>query len=174
MAAIAPWFRLRLPSCGPGFESQAHHLGFFQFVLLKIYRENNKNKQKETGIGPFFKCLVLVVPNLFVCFSYTRTSFVQLCPTSFNWLSVFLHLSHLTQTQGRVYACQKSLRRLFDFCGQSYKSQKIIVYADTIRQNVGKFLPSTTLKSQFTIMEHLGRKLTTVLIILNLQIMQYL
>ena len=29
MAAIAPWFCLRLPSCGPVFESQAHHLRFF-------------------------------------------------------------------------------------------------------------------------------------------------
>ena len=29
-AAIAPWFRLCLPSCGPGFESQAHHLRFFK------------------------------------------------------------------------------------------------------------------------------------------------
>ena len=28
-----PWFRLRLPSCGPGFQSQAHNLCFFQFVL---------------------------------------------------------------------------------------------------------------------------------------------
>ena len=55
MAAIAPWFRLRLPSCGPWFKSQAHHLSFFQFVLLKLYRENNKNKQKEAGIGPFKK-----------------------------------------------------------------------------------------------------------------------
>ena len=53
-AAIAPWFRLGLPSCGPGFESQAHHLCFFQFVLLKFYPENNENKQKEAGIGPFF------------------------------------------------------------------------------------------------------------------------
>ena len=31
VAAIAPWFRLRLPSCGPGFESQAHHLCFFNY-----------------------------------------------------------------------------------------------------------------------------------------------
>ena len=54
MAAIAPWFRLGLPSCGPGFKSQAHHLRFFQFVLLKLYRENNENKQKEAGTGPFF------------------------------------------------------------------------------------------------------------------------
>ena len=55
MAAIAPWFHLRLQSCGPGFEYQAHHLCFFQFVLLKLYRENNENKQKEAGIGPFLK-----------------------------------------------------------------------------------------------------------------------
>ena len=33
VAAIAPWFHLRLPSCSPGFESQAHHPSFFQFVL---------------------------------------------------------------------------------------------------------------------------------------------
>ena len=53
VAAIAPWFHLRLPSCGPRFESQAHHLSLFQFVLLKLYRENIENKQKEAGIGPF-------------------------------------------------------------------------------------------------------------------------
>ena len=54
VAAIALWFHLRLPSCGPGFKSQAHHLCFYQFILLKLYRENNENKQKEAGIGPFF------------------------------------------------------------------------------------------------------------------------
>ena len=54
VAAIALWFGLRLPSCGPGFKSQAHHLHFFQCVLLKLYRENNENKQKEAQIGPFF------------------------------------------------------------------------------------------------------------------------
>ena len=54
VAAIALWFHLRLPSCGHRFESQAHHLCFFKFVLLKLYRENNENKQKEAGIGPFF------------------------------------------------------------------------------------------------------------------------
>ena len=32
-AAIAQWIRLHLPSCRPGFESQAHHLCFFQFKL---------------------------------------------------------------------------------------------------------------------------------------------
>ena len=55
VAAIAPWFRLRLPSCGPRLVSQALHLRFFQ--LLKLYRENNENKQKEAGIGPFKKIL---------------------------------------------------------------------------------------------------------------------
>ena len=36
VAAIALWFRLCLPSCGPGFESKAHQLRFFQFVSLKL------------------------------------------------------------------------------------------------------------------------------------------
>ena len=71
VAAIAPWFCLRLPSCGPGFKSQAHHLHFFQFVLLKLYQENNENKQKKAGIGPLKKVgkigkrIKKVVPNLF-------------------------------------------------------------------------------------------------------------
>ena len=43
-----------LPSCSLRFESQAHHLHFFQFVLLKLIWEKNKNKQKEAGIGTFF------------------------------------------------------------------------------------------------------------------------
>ena len=64
VAAIAPWFRLRLPSCVPGFDSQALHLRFFQFVLLKLYRENNENKQKEAGIGPFKKNIVIFKPKI--------------------------------------------------------------------------------------------------------------
>ena len=36
--AIAPWFRLHLPSCGPGFESQTLYLRFFQFVIDKRKR----------------------------------------------------------------------------------------------------------------------------------------
>ena len=58
VAAIAPWFRLRLPSRGPGFESQAHHLRFFQYVLLKLYQENNENKQKKRlGLAHFLQLL---------------------------------------------------------------------------------------------------------------------
>ena len=57
---IAQWIRLRLPSFRPGFKSQAHHLRFFQFILFKYLSfelecEKNENKQKEAGIGPFFK-----------------------------------------------------------------------------------------------------------------------
>ena len=36
VAAIAPWFCLRLPSCGPRFESQAHHLRFFSICIIEI------------------------------------------------------------------------------------------------------------------------------------------
>ena len=40
----------------PGFESQAHQLHFFQFVLLKLLLdlEKDKSKQKEAMIGPYF------------------------------------------------------------------------------------------------------------------------
>ena len=55
VATIALWFCLRLPSCGPWFESQAHHLRFFQFVILKVYLENNEKNKKEARIGPFLK-----------------------------------------------------------------------------------------------------------------------
>ena len=52
-AAIAQWIRPNLPSCCPGFESQAHHLRFDQFMLVCV--KKGENKQKESGIGPFFK-----------------------------------------------------------------------------------------------------------------------
>ena len=61
-AAIAQWIRLRLPSCHPGFESQAHHLHFFQFTLFKLYIchlnwnvNRTKINKKEARIGPFLK-----------------------------------------------------------------------------------------------------------------------
>ena len=51
-AAIAPWFRLCLWCCGPGFKSQAHHLCFF-----KSYHWNCNEKRmkinKEARICPF-------------------------------------------------------------------------------------------------------------------------
>ena len=36
-AAIAQWIRLRLPSCHPGFESQARHLCFFIYSICAIF-----------------------------------------------------------------------------------------------------------------------------------------
>ena len=77
-AAIARWIRLRLPSSRPGFESQSHHLCFFQFIKLKlcichlnwnkvqiVYLslelecEKNENKQKEAGLAHFYKMSIL-------------------------------------------------------------------------------------------------------------------
>ena len=37
----------------PGFESQAHHLHFFQFVL-NCNEKRTKINKKEAGIDPFF------------------------------------------------------------------------------------------------------------------------
>ena len=42
---------------------QAHHLRFFQFVLLKLRWEKDENKQKEAGICPFLKKLWAIALN---------------------------------------------------------------------------------------------------------------
>ena len=52
-AAIAQWFHQLLSSCGRGFESEAHQLCFFQFLLLKLWWAKDENKQKGAGIDPF-------------------------------------------------------------------------------------------------------------------------
>ena len=72
--AIAPWFRLRLPSCGPRFESRAHHLCFFQFVLLpfELNCERNKNKQKEAGIGLLKTSFLFLMGHIRPLFVYFR------------------------------------------------------------------------------------------------------
>ena len=51
VAAIAPWFRLRLPSCGPGFESQAHHLCFFNY--WNCNEKITKINKKRPGLAHF-------------------------------------------------------------------------------------------------------------------------
>ena len=44
-AAIALWICLRLPSCCPGFKSQAHHLRFQQFITLCNLEKTKINKR---------------------------------------------------------------------------------------------------------------------------------
>ena len=41
-AAIAQWIRLRLPSYHPGFESQAHYLCFYHFILICVMWKRRK------------------------------------------------------------------------------------------------------------------------------------
>ena len=57
MFALAQWICLCFPSCCPGFESQVHHLRFYQFKFeFKLWHvEKTKINRKEAGIGPFQK-----------------------------------------------------------------------------------------------------------------------
>ena len=58
VAAIAPWFRLRPPSCGPGLESQALHLRFkktnrynyfhYQVDVMKHFWRISRESKAET------------------------------------------------------------------------------------------------------------------------------
>ena len=57
-AAIAQWICLRLPSCRPGFESQAHHLCFHQFIKKIVYCGKDENKQKRGRDRSIFKSIV--------------------------------------------------------------------------------------------------------------------
>ena len=49
MAAIAHWISLRLQSCGPGFESQAHHICFniVKFCTLIVVLRKGQNVTKR-------------------------------------------------------------------------------------------------------------------------------
>ena len=55
VAAIAQWFHLRLPSCSPGFKSQAHHLRFFSICIEIVLRKEQKINKKRLGLAHFFK-----------------------------------------------------------------------------------------------------------------------
>ena len=54
-AAIAPWYRLRLPSCGRGFEPQAHHLPFFSLYYCNSNEKRTKINKIEAAIGPWWR-----------------------------------------------------------------------------------------------------------------------
>ena len=53
------WIHLHLPSCRPGFESQAHYLHFNQFIKLCNVEKMKVNKKKP-GLAHFFKKRIAV------------------------------------------------------------------------------------------------------------------
>ena len=66
-----------------------------QFYLCKLF-ENDENKQKETGVGPFFTKNLIISHNTFFC--QTKTTLLSLEPT---W--IFL-LSLISAETGRKVA----------------------------------------------------------------------
>ena len=59
-AAITPWYRLRLPSCSRGFESQAHHLSFFNLYYWNCNQRRTKINKKGRDWPIFFKKTIAV------------------------------------------------------------------------------------------------------------------
>ena len=59
VAAIAPWLRLRLPFCGRGFETQAHHLCFFN-LYWNCNEKRTKINKKRLILAHFYKKKYLV------------------------------------------------------------------------------------------------------------------
>ena len=54
VAAIAQWFHLCLPYCGPRFESQAHH-AFFNMYYCNCIKKIRKINKKRPGLAHFLK-----------------------------------------------------------------------------------------------------------------------
>ena len=53
-AAVAQWIRQRLPSCGPGFKSQAHHPHCYSQILYSICHcteKRTKINKKRPGLA---------------------------------------------------------------------------------------------------------------------------
>ena len=52
-ATIAQWIHVRLPSCRPGFESQAHLLHFYQYIFELRHAEKTKKNKLRPGLAHF-------------------------------------------------------------------------------------------------------------------------
>ena len=53
-AAMVLWIRVGLPSNHTGFESRAPNLQFYSRIL-SLHWDEDENKQKVSGFGPYFK-----------------------------------------------------------------------------------------------------------------------
>ena len=63
-AAIAQWICLRLPSCRPVFESQAHHLSFYHLLSNLCYIchvKRTKINKKRPGLAHLKKLILYIV-----------------------------------------------------------------------------------------------------------------
>ena len=117
---FAQWIHLRLPSCGPGFESQYQHIHFLQFLIFnwKLWCE----KDDKTKITAFWEQLWLfntsqlnalqqfVVPNRHPrcdCSSVTRFGEISPFWQNMRSLGQFLRVYFLL---GRIFD------RLCKFC----------------------------------------------------------
>ena len=54
-ATVVQWIQLRLPSCHPGFESQAHHLRFYQIIFELWHVGWTKINRERPGLPHFLK-----------------------------------------------------------------------------------------------------------------------
>ena len=56
LAAIAQRIHLRFPSCRPRFDSYAHHLCFYQFILICVTWKKTNINIKRMGLAHLKKC----------------------------------------------------------------------------------------------------------------------
>ena len=66
-AAVAHWIHMRLPSCGPRFDSEPQHPRFFNLYLK--FDEKMTKKAKRGQDRPIFKN-VLLKDNVYLCYPW--------------------------------------------------------------------------------------------------------
>ena len=77
--------------CHPGFESQAHHLCFLQFILELCHVEKTKINKEEDRINPFKKQNIFDLSDLVLSLSLSLS--LSLTLSLSHYLSIYLLLS---------------------------------------------------------------------------------
>ena len=144
MAAIAPWFRLHLPSCGPGFISQAHNLRFFQSVI-ELWCE--KDECKHFNKNDFVE---LLTRNWFLKLRcHPRFNFLQCCK-----IGLLQRCSKLGQTMSMLILHTNSTNSMVPLnFNYSLSKQRHV----ECKQNVCKMRVNSSLKNWPSICSKFGR-----------------
>ena len=114
VAAIAPWFRLRLPSCGP-----KHTI----YAFFNLYRNCNEKRmkinKKEAGMWPFFKKTAYVYESVSItpvqicsCTCISILSILK-CAKMYGFSSHWPHKTTTRRPFKQIWLnCAKYLRRI--------------------------------------------------------------
>ena len=113
VAAIALWLRLRLPFCGRGFETQAHHLCFFN-LYWNCNEKRTKINKKRLGLAHFYK------KNIWSMHAFQIIHFASYCQIRFDDVGTSQETSFINIGQPRT-----TFRLFSAFSGTFYRKKSL-------------------------------------------------